>query len=623
MFATPHELRTAAKPDNLNQDLGVPRLSSASSGRSHVGLISAMSGAGTAGGVSFQAEVAAYFGVEALAGDWQVRWELDSGSQIERVWCEGPERVDDVSLLLSTGETVLIQAKRRASVSNTPGSHLGKAIAQLVSEHLNERSAARLVLAVGTRGTDRVAGDVGAVLGRARDAGSLDRARLCRTEGEEDAYDKLLSLLRRLWETIGDAEPSDKQLLAVLERIWVTQLAVESDGADLGRALDRLGSLLAVPVNRQTAWSTLTCRFTEAQKRQSGGTRAVIAQWLDRVPATRLAAAQAAVALGAERQYLEALRRQLEGLRADVLAAEIGEDVPRLPLSDTFVPLFAELPGEYLRDRLLRGLNEPDRRLLELGRDWDGTPPHTLRDTGDVLGLAAAATGGRESTVLARLREELAALRPRPPAAIRDVLRGAAVTVPVLEVLGREPRVVITGDPGSGKSSLLQYVAWTLSDPADAGAPQDVPFPLALASFARTLAEDPGTTLSDALVARAGRFGNIIRAVLADGRGIVLLDGLDETVDASSRSAVATALDDFLADPAHDDLRVIVTSRVLGFRPTSLLLDVPVLRLGPVRQGPSRGVPARLVRRAPARGADARHRGGDRPSHRAPRHPGP
>jgi len=558
-----------------------------------------MSGAGTAAGIVYQAEVGAYFAVEMLAGRWDTRWSLDADSQIERVWCEGPEPVDDVSLLVTPNQLVLIQAKRSAALSARPTSPLGEAMRQFVAVQVSggapAEHPARLVLMVGRRGSRRVVEHLGTVLDRARAADVLDQRLLCRTATDEEALKKTCDLARKYWRDAVDVNPSDHELLGLLKRIWVTQLDVEADGTDRGRALDRLGALVADPDNREAAWMALVQHFSVAQKKQAGGTRSAVARVLDRLPATRL---RGTVQPGParsdlERDYLIAQHREVEVLRAEVLGAQVGENVPRMPLDDTFVPLRAELSLGHIQAQLLAALPRRERRLIELRLGLHGGRPRTLRAVGSIFGIASYRVRQIEVTVLRALDEELqrlltgipgAELRTgRAPTQLLDVLRGRALTVPVLDLIAEQPRLAVTGDPGSGKSSILRYLVWRLSGDGSGAdeSVRDIPIHLAFSDYARSLATNNGLELDEALVRAAGRFAEVVRIALADGRALVLLDGLDEVVETGLRGLVAQRLNRFLTDPAYDDVRVVVTSRILGYRPEGALKDLPTVKLSP------------------------------------------
>lgn len=115
-------------------------------------------------------------------------------------------------------------------------------------------------------------------------------------------------------------------------------------------------------------------------------------------------------------------------------------------------------------------------------------------------------------------------------------------------------RVMLRGAPGSGKTTLLQWLAVHAHGPY-------VPFLLPVRKLVRDggALPDPAQFL-DAVgsVAAAEPPSGWAERVLAAGRGMLLVDGLDE-VDQAERDGVRLWLADLLA--AYPDTRCVVTSR--------------------------------------------------------------
>ncbi|HEY9631564.1 MAG TPA: HEAT repeat domain-containing protein [Coleofasciculaceae cyanobacterium] len=134
----------------------------------------------------------------------------------------------------------------------------------------------------------------------------------------------------------------------------------------------------------------------------------------------------------------------------------------------------------------------------------------------------------------------------------------------VLETVADTQRAVILGDPGSGKSSLLQYLALQWVE----GKTETLPLLIELREFA---------------LAQSGNFLDFLhrgRGVnwqfdqqqlhqhLLENPTLVMFDGLDEVFDRSIQSAV---MDDIIRfSRQYPDARVLVTSRVIGYNPERL-----------------------------------------------------
>ena len=159
----------------------------------------------------------------------------------------------------------------------------------------------------------------------------------------------------------------------------------------------------------------------------------------------------------------------------------------------------------------------------------------------------------------------------------------------VTDAIADNQRLVLLGEPGSGKSTALRYLALTL---AQAGLDAQLALPERLAGwerlpeqgrllpvfvpllpFARLLAADAskaGTAaalwefLADQLEpgVRTG-LAEAVHAELAAGRVLLLLDGLDEVAGDDSRRKVVRAVSQFADE--HPTCRIVVSCRVRAY----------------------------------------------------------
>jgi predicted NACHT family NTPase len=134
------------------------------------------------------------------------------------------------------------------------------------------------------------------------------------------------------------------------------------------------------------------------------------------------------------------------------------------------------------------------------------------------------------------------------------------------------PYVVILGDPGSGKSTLLQYLAlnWART-PLNNVIELPIPLLIELRSYKR-----------DRISGKCQDFlqffhnGNVIcrlnqhqlQEKLKAGKVLVMFDGLDEVFDPLQRDEVITDIHRFTNE--YPNVRVIVTSRIIGYKPRQL-----------------------------------------------------
>lgn len=148
---------------------------------------------------------------------------------------------------------------------------------------------------------------------------------------------------------------------------------------------------------------------------------------------------------------------------------------------------------------------------------------------------------------------------------------------PVLEAL-TDPahrRAVVLGDPGSGKSTLARYVLLSLlgvegDERLRRAFEGHLPLLVELRSYAGLCSEAKESTFLDFVefMSESEGWGLERRALehylKADGRAVVIFDGLDEIFDPEERETAARRVAGFAA--TYPKARVLVTSRVIGYR---------------------------------------------------------
>jgi len=251
-------------------------------------------------------------------------------------------------------------------------------------------------------------------------------------------------------------------------------------------------------------------------------------------------------------------------------------------------PEAATLDEDTALDHYLRHVAEANRRLRLQG----------IRSAGRLVSIdleevyvTLTATERRTVATEEAWVEEMAGLAPGEvkrmayPAMERQRETVTQVKVKVQEALAAHPRLAVLGDPGCGKTTLLRYLALTYARDlrGQAGLVGDrlqlderrLPVLLPLRDFAGYLQAqhpDPSTDgprlLLDYLrayfahqdIALPERF---FAGRLERGECAVLLDGVDEVADFSTRRRVARIIERFTI--AYPDDRYVVTSRVVGY----------------------------------------------------------
>ena len=141
----------------------------------------------------------------------------------------------------------------------------------------------------------------------------------------------------------------------------------------------------------------------------------------------------------------------------------------------------------------------------------------------------------------------------------------------VYAALEQHGRLVLLGDPGTGKTTLVDYLTWLLTfygrpSPLIKRFGWILPVPMVL----RELGLESVTTFDGLLQAflrqpacESLRDGDYIRDRLAEGRALVMLDGIDEVGGEDARRGLRQAVFDGMK--RYPDCLWLLTSRIVGY----------------------------------------------------------
>ena len=160
------------------------------------------------------------------------------------------------------------------------------------------------------------------------------------------------------------------------------------------------------------------------------------------------------------------------------------------------------------------------------------------------------------------------------------------------QVMGQHRRLAVVGGPGTGKTTLMSYLALTYARGRSAArlglqkARLPILVPLRALKKAIVPAEGNGATSPATLPAYLSALyegrdlkppPDFFEKQLRAGRCLVLLDGLDEVADETERRRVSEWVDELVT--VYPDNRYIVTSRPAGYRTAPLENDFTVYHI--------------------------------------------
>jgi HEAT repeat protein len=147
------------------------------------------------------------------------------------------------------------------------------------------------------------------------------------------------------------------------------------------------------------------------------------------------------------------------------------------------------------------------------------------------------------------------------------------------EVLKENPRMVVLGDPGSGKTTFLKFLALTFAKGKGYSTgilnmdKEFLPILVPLKAYADGLQQDLSLPLGDYISQyyRSLEFpdlSELFKHELDEGNSLILLDGLDEVVSASDRKLIVERIENFVR--RYPNNRYVVTSRIAGYEKARL-----------------------------------------------------
>ena len=138
--------------------------------------------------------------------------------------------------------------------------------------------------------------------------------------------------------------------------------------------------------------------------------------------------------------------------------------------------------------------------------------------------------------------------------------------IKLLKILEKFSKIILLGDPGGGKTTLLKYITCQMCkfQRKNQFLPSYLPIFLRISEYAQTLKLNPSKRLLDFLTQDYDKqFRSLFQWAFNNCQVLLLLDGLDEVLDTSQRLKVVEEVQDIVARMPEN--RYIITSRIVGY----------------------------------------------------------
>lgn len=252
-------------------------------------------------------------------------------------------------------------------------------------------------------------------------------------------------------------------------------------------------------------------------------------------------------------EYFTSLRQKFEYLDLGGFSPRVGNKIIKIKMEDVFVSLTAiesvSLLESFSED-LARGNTERFTAVDWFAADVD------------------------EPEISARLSADSSTLKP------------TANRSTDFQRLLREPRLVLLGDPGSGKTTIGRHIAYRIAIGDATDLPRElqdcVPILVRASEYGLLLTNQPALSLLDYILDHhTSKYSQLFSLAISAGKALIIVDGLDEVASPANRILSSRRIEEFVSEFSQN--RFVVTSRVIGYRKNQLTGSFKEVQLAPFR----------------------------------------
>jgi HEAT repeat protein len=248
-------------------------------------------------------------------------------------------------------------------------------------------------------------------------------------------------------------------------------------------------------------------------------------------------------------EYFKSIKLEYEYMDLGGISPRVGNKVVKIKMKDLFIPLqvtedvslFESFPEDVI---------EKDVDIVEIFEDESDVPSETDRTEFSINSPAEMDTYP--------LPHQYSGSKPI------DIKR-----------LLDKPRVVVLGHPGSGKTTIGKYIAYSIASSIQSITKaflQYIPIIIKAADYASALNENNELSFYQYVTQKhTNKYVDLFIWALQNGRSFVIVDGLDEVPEPKNRITTSKRIDKFVSEFGNN--RFLITSRIVGYRQNQLSGD--------------------------------------------------
>jgi hypothetical protein len=230
-------------------------------------------GRANAGGVNYEARVAAFIGVKMLCGTQSAVWENINGADIHAIAMQTLDLVDDVVMTMkgSSHDRIFISAKERSkTVALTATGAFGETVDAFIRQFLSFPKSARthqLVWAVPDGVGRKITHDLPKILNEHRNATGIPFSEFVssRQSGEKQVLNMLQSVTVELWNKHTENSPAESELQDFFKCVFIKVLDFSPGHRLLPEIEGELRNhVVADPTQAKRTWEKLEHFFLQA-----------------------------------------------------------------------------------------------------------------------------------------------------------------------------------------------------------------------------------------------------------------------------------------------------------------------------------------------------------------------